>query len=437
MWTCNTSAIWPTRMPLSISRGRELRTPSLREKLCADARVAPNQVHPLFLGLGADLAIAAAHRGETLSEEDLALTSAAGSQRQQLVDRLLRYVDADTRYAVRAVGVCRAFDTSIYRYLSQELRFGGTRADFEILTTFSFVRHLSDGQFRVHDLLRRIGFEADDEFEQTAHEAMERYFRDLLERGDEFALVDAIYHANRVDWQRGAREWLQRFDTALRASRFDLCDALLEIRDELVSKSPAADALLAIQEADYLHRLARYDEARAEYDVGLEAIDAVMKEHASPALNDRGNVLAKLGNLEQELGNFEAAEARYSEALSAFAAAIEIEPFNYQYLSNRGSALVSLGDLKVRTGTLQRQGQIPPGPRDDPHRSSTRSRRRVPIANQPRERPRAHRKLPERPRALDRRRLQLSNGNCSPQEGDTAVSRRRSGSLQQPQQCLS
>ena len=57
--------------------------------------------------------------------------------------------------------------------------------------------------------------------------------------------------------------------------------------------------------------------------VGLEAIDAVMKEHASPALNDRGNVLAKLGNLEQEPGNFEAAEARYSEALSAFAAAIE------------------------------------------------------------------------------------------------------------------
>jgi tetratricopeptide (TPR) repeat protein len=327
--------------------------PDLRQRLCEEARVGPDQIHPLFLGLGADLANAAARRGQTLSEADLTLGQAAGNRRRRLVDRLLRYVDVDVLYAVRAMSVCRSFDASIYRYLALELRFEGTRAGFEILTAFSFVHRLSDDRFRIHDLLRRIELQEHDEFAQSAHAEMERYYRDRLEGGEESAFVDAIYHANRVDWQRGAMEWLQRFDTAIRASRFDLCAALLEVRDELLSESHAVDALVAIQAAECLQRLARFGEARAEYAVALEAIDAVTVEHPSPALNDKGNVLVKLGDLEQQVGDLAAAEAHYHEALVAFGAAIEIEPYNFQYLSNRGNALVSLGDLRARAGDPQ------------------------------------------------------------------------------------
>lgn len=336
--------------------------PEISRRLCEDARVAPDQVHPFYLGLGADLALAADRRRVPLTEPELEPGPEAVNRRQRLVDRLLRYVDAEVRNAVRAVSVCRSFDAGIYRYLAQELQYQATRAGFDILTSFSFVRRLGDGRFRIHDLLRRLELDERGDSSTAANAAMERYYRERVQAGDELAVVDAIYHANRLDLQRGATEWLRTFDVALRRSRFDLCGTLLEIRDELATDSIVVQVLLAVQEADYFHRLSRYDEAREEYERALGALAAILREHPGmhEALSDRGNLLVKIGELEVDIGNEPAAEAQYQAAIMSYDAAIENAPLNYQYLyqylSNRANALVKLGDLQGRAGHRQAAG---------------------------------------------------------------------------------
>lgn len=328
----------------------------LRRQLCEEARVAPDQVHPFYLGLGADLALAAARRGKSLTQADLELGPEAGNHRRRLVDRLLRYVVADVRDAVYAVAVCRSFNSEIYRYLAEELEFHASRSGFETLTRFSFVRHLLDDQFRIHDLLRRLERDEVTDYSRRASEAMEQYYRKRFQAGDELAIVDAIYHANRIEWQRGAVEWIQIFHQALQDSRFDLCSAFLEIRDELESRSDAVDALLYIQEAEFLHRLARYDEARSTYEKALEALDHVLRDEpgmTAAVMNDKGNVLVKIGGLEVALGNEPAAKSRYQDAIASFDTAVEKGALNYQLVSNRGNALVELGDLHARSGDRQ------------------------------------------------------------------------------------
>jgi tetratricopeptide (TPR) repeat protein len=326
--------------------------PALRQRLCDDARVGPDAVHPFSLGLGADLALVAARRGVPLSEEDLRLGPGAGNRRRRLVDRLLRYVDAELRDAVRAVAVCRSFDRAVYGYLGEELGFAASRAGFGVLTGFSFVRRIDRDRYRVHDLLRRLQADEGDELGREANAAMERYYRRLVEAGNEPALVDAIYHANRIDWRRGVGEWVEAFAGALRVRRFGRCGALMEIRDELAYEGRLAEALLATQEAEYWHRQARLDEARAAYTEALTALDALLDDGVPvpEVLNDRGNVLVGLGDLEEARGHAPGAEARYRAAVESLAAASGADPTNFEYLSNLGGALVRLGDTEARAG---------------------------------------------------------------------------------------
>ena len=90
----------------------------------ARVRSEPDHVHPLFLGLAADVVIAAARKRITLTPADLPTNLARTAKPRELVQRLWQYVDEESRDAVRALSACRQFTGSIYRHLGSELIFG-------------------------------------------------------------------------------------------------------------------------------------------------------------------------------------------------------------------------------------------------------------------------------------------------------------------------
>src|SRR4028118_1568116 len=160
------------------------------------------QVHPFYLGLGADVVLAQRKRGiELLS--DFARIPKLENKTAELTDRLLLYVDREVRSAVHSLSACRAFDEDLYRKLGAGCHFQASSANFEILTSFSFVwKEAQRGEkwYRIHDLLRRLDADRDNEKTRRAHEVLEGYYRELGNA------AEAIYHANRLDWQRGVDE---------------------------------------------------------------------------------------------------------------------------------------------------------------------------------------------------------------------------------------
>jgi tetratricopeptide (TPR) repeat protein len=119
--------------------------------------------------------------------------------------------------------------------------------------------------YRIHDLLRRLDDESGNETTRRAHEVLEQHYR---EKGE---VAEAIYHANRLDWERGVEEWVEVFDAALKLSRNDQCRTLLEVRSDLLIQNDFYLGRISQSEADYFASLARYEEAKQEY---LEAITA-------------------------------------------------------------------------------------------------------------------------------------------------------------------
>jgi tetratricopeptide (TPR) repeat protein len=84
-------------------------------------------------------------------------------------------------------------------------------------------------------------------------------------------VAEVIYHANRLDWQRGVNEWVEKFKEALEQSRYEQCRSLLEVRNELIIQSDFKLGRVSRAEGDYFVTLSLYQEAEQEY---LEAIAA-------------------------------------------------------------------------------------------------------------------------------------------------------------------
>ncbi|MEG4090204.1 hypothetical protein [Microcoleus sp. Pol12B4] len=304
------------------------------------------QVHPFYLGLCADVVLAERRRGIELLASDFSLIPKLENKTAELTDRLLLYVDREVRLAVHSLSACRAFDEDLYVKLGVGCHFQASSANFEVLTSFSFVwksEKRGDNWYRIHDLLRRLDADRDHPKTRRAHEVLEGHYR---EAGD---VAEAIYHANRLDWERGVKEWEEVFDEALRLSRYGECESLLGVRDELWIKSDYWLGRVSRSEGDYYARLARYVEARQEH---LEAVAAynsalLIAPDDIAALTNKGNALQSLGELQAQLSEFETAKQSYFEAIAACNSALLIAPDYLCALNNKGIALLRLGNLQA------------------------------------------------------------------------------------------
>ena len=123
---------------------------------------------------------------------------------QELIHRLLRYVDEETNFAIRALSAARAFNLDTYLALGDALRFNPTTPAFNVLKRFSFVwEEKARGQdwYRIHNLLGRLFAERpeDSDLLRDAHAALERYYLERVQAGDPAAITEAIYHMNHLD----------------------------------------------------------------------------------------------------------------------------------------------------------------------------------------------------------------------------------------------
>jgi tetratricopeptide (TPR) repeat protein len=310
------------------------------------------QVHPFYLGLCADVVLAERKRGIELLSSDFARIPKLENKTAELTDRLLLYVDREVRSAVHSLSACRAFDEDLYIKLGAGCHFQASSANFEILTSFSFVwKEPQRGEkwYRIHDLLRRLDADRDNQKTRRAHEVLEGYYRELGNA------AEAIFHANRLDWLRGVDEWVEVFDEALRLSHYGECESLLAVRSELWIKSDFRLGRISQSEGDYYAQFARYAEAKQEYleAVGYYDRQIIITPDDDATLNNKGIVLGCLGNLQAELSELKAAKQSYSEALAAFNSALLIAPDDIAMLNNKGIALKSLGDLQARLSEFE------------------------------------------------------------------------------------
>jgi tetratricopeptide (TPR) repeat protein len=310
------------------------------------------QVHPFYLGLCADVVLAERKRGIELLSSDFARIPRLEKKTEELTDLLLSYVDREVRSAVHSLSACRAFDEDLYIKLGAGCHFQASSANFEILTSFSFVwKEPQRGEkwYRIHDLLRRLDADRDNQKTRRAHEVLEGYYREL---GN---VAEAIYHANRLDWERGGKEWVEVFDEALCLSRYGECESLLAVRGELWIKSDFRLGRISQSEGDYYAQLARYAEAKQEYLEAVAAYDRqlILTADDDTTLNNKGIVQKCLGNLQTQLSEFEVAKLSYSEAIAALNSALLIAPNNKYALNSKGNTLQSLGDLQARLSEFE------------------------------------------------------------------------------------
>lgn len=331
----------------------EIKDPDLSQSLIEYAQVAPNQVHPFYLGLCADVVLEAK---TTLTPEVFRTKTQSANKSKELINLLLRYVDEEIRDAVHALSACRAFDQNLYLKLGQELHFYATAASFRRLTRFSFVWPVEQrGQnwYQIHDLVRRLDSEVGNETTQHAHEVLEQHYRERDE------MAEAIYHANRLDGQRSVEEWLKVFNTELKASNYDQCRILLEIRKELFIQSDFLLGRVLRAEGDYSSSLARYKEAEEAYLKAIAAYDKAINltpkcvDESIEAYNNKGIALLRLGELQIKLSQHREAERSYRQAIGAYNHALGLNPDLVKAHNNMGLALSRLGELQVQLSEHQ------------------------------------------------------------------------------------
>ncbi|MEA2582410.1 MAG: hypothetical protein QOF33_495, partial [Thermomicrobiales bacterium] len=328
-------------------------------------RVRPNRVHPFFLGIAADIAVRAAAVGDPLTPDELAGSPAVDDGGKAVVERLLRYVDGDLRYAIRALSACRAFSWEICRYLSDERGYGVTRAKFDILSRFSFVT--PDPQsphrpYRMHELLRRLFREQEDEETRTAHAALERHYRKRAESDGATVIAEAIYHANQQDWHRGVNEWVATFEQALQFSRYDECWALVDLRDDLAIGSLWWYGRISSLIGELAARLSRHELAEITFREAVAIHGAATTEDNTDlaTINSLGNTLQRLGDLLTRQARHAEAAAAYEQRTAAFDRALALAPDYINALWGRGYSLAVAVAYKLSVAGLETNANLMP-----------------------------------------------------------------------------
>lgn len=329
---------------------------ALRAELVDYAGVAPGLAHPLYLGLCVDVVLAAQRAGTPVTAQDFRVRSPAGDQGRVLLSRLLRYVDTEISYAVRALSACRAFDQGVFVHLGRKLNFNTTEPAFEALRSFSFVwrdERWGSGFYRLHNLLRRILRAAGDEVVRRADAVLETYYAERAKDGDVAAWAEAAYHANQTDPERGAAMWLDVCDRALQFSEYDLARTLLEVRDEMIVPDERVRGRVATATGRFLAEgCFRYDEACTAYEEALAAFDRALAVDPVDARThtDRAGALFRLGESQAARSLSREASTSHREAISAADRAVRFDADLAEAHRNRAAAYMRLGDLKQAAG---------------------------------------------------------------------------------------
>jgi tetratricopeptide (TPR) repeat protein len=368
----------------------------LQETLIEYSSVTEGEVHPLMLNMCIEVVRASTGGPTSLDPTNLKTQPQMTKRISELLETLLKYVDVHVDYAIRALSACRAFTLDIYLMLGRELGFNATTPNFGVLKSFSFVWEAKqEGWLHIHSLVRRFLRERTDEVTRRADEVMERYYRQRAEADEDLANVEAIYHANRLEWERGVDEWIEAFNATLKRGRYSFCAALLDLRKDFVVQSVVKRGLMSLCEGKYLAELSRHEEAiykykeatpcfdqvlrlnptdmEASYNKGLtlsgigysqywlsqyeDAIESYKKAvticshlvQRTPdnvlVRNHEAETLEKLGRLQSELTKYDEAEHSYQKAVSICDGALILAPSDVTAYYNKGLALLGLGDL--------------------------------------------------------------------------------------------
>lgn len=206
----------------------------VQQGLIAYSSFDGDSVHPLLLGLCADLVRMAPEKKEAFTAADFQSFAEIGEGFNQklgiLGERLLKYTDRVLEDAVSVLSACRAFNEDLYFHLGESLKCNPSHAAFDSLLSFSFVwqaEQQGEGWYRLHPLIRRLNHEQRRERTQAAHQVLERYYR---ERGNQ---AEALYHAYWHGPLRAKEEWIEVFGKANQQEDNELCQALAEIKKEI------------------------------------------------------------------------------------------------------------------------------------------------------------------------------------------------------------
>lgn len=336
----------PTEYAFEYLRKADIDDPAMRECLVSCSQVSTGQVHPLYLGLCADVVLAARDKGEILAPEEFQGTKQTADKATELIRRLLRYADDDIAYPVRALSACRAFDRDLYFKLGEALKLGVIEQSFQSLIRLSFVWRVErrgEGWYRIHDTLRRIFHEQSDEVTRNADKFLFTYYS---LRKDTIAIVESVYHDNRLESENRIAGWLLSFRAGMEFARYDLCRLLLEVRSELKINRGADLGRVLDQEGTYFELIAKYEEAENSYQGAIAAFDeALTQDPESLEMYDlKGYTLNSLGRLYAEQTRHLDAYRSYRRALATYKYILKLAP-NHPSRTRKGITLVSLGNL--------------------------------------------------------------------------------------------
>ena len=119
--------------------------PTLMEAACKAAEVRNGQVHPLYLGLCADILTEAHLRGASIDPQEF-------SQRRKtdigpaLIAQLMRNTDAEIADAVYALAACRSFNREVYYAVMTGVHCQGSVTVFNRLIGFCLFRRPKVGE---------------------------------------------------------------------------------------------------------------------------------------------------------------------------------------------------------------------------------------------------------------------------------------------------
>jgi tetratricopeptide (TPR) repeat protein len=243
-------------------------------------------VHPLFLGLAADLLVHNQAQDNPTAVPDL-LAGARGADGSPasavLLHRLLRYLSRHERRAIEAVAAARTFDQELFDLLGDSLGFEHDEDAFSDLIRFSFVlpaqRAGSGRRYKVHSLLRRVLATDRSPALVQAHVQLAAHYVGRSTSSGDAAHLEALLHAGSVPETRAdaADQWLALLDQIRDDADSPALTRALEITDEMAVQGWAAELTVTLAQAAHIGTNARYADAAALIETALRGTPALVE----------------------------------------------------------------------------------------------------------------------------------------------------------------